>query len=618
MSDSTGSQTVHTSHPEDRPKGRDLAVLKRIMGFVAPYRGRVVLAAIALVITAAAMLAVGQGLRILVDRGFASGNPGQLDQALVALLGLAVVLSVGTYARFYLVSWLGERIVADLRNAIFKRVISLHPGFFEVTRTGEVLSRLTTDTTLLQSIIGSSASMALRNLLALTGGLIMLFITNAKLAGLLMLVVPVIVVPILVIGRRVRRLGRESQDRVADIGAFAEESIGAIRTVQAFTHEVEDRRRFGDEVANAFTTAVRRIHLRGVLSSTVIVLVFSSVGFVLWVGGNDVMAGRMSAGELTAFVFYGVTVAFSVGIISEVYGELLRAAGATERLVELLEAEPEIRAPDHTVALPSPPQGRVAFEDVVFRYPSRPETSALNDFSLAVAPGETVALVGPSGAGKTTVFQLLLRFYDPAQGRVVIDGVDARTAEPTELRRRIALVSQDPVVFAASAMENIRYGRPDATDEEVIAAARDAAAHDFVTALPDGYDSFLGEKGVRLSGGERQRISIARALLRDPAILLLDEATSALDAENERLVQNALDRLMRGRTTLVIAHRLATVVQADRICVIEAGRLVAAGPHAELMRTSPLYRRLAELQFGQGGGASSPTNTYSLPGLVPG
>ncbi|MEQ8394768.1 ABC transporter transmembrane domain-containing protein [Thalassobaculum sp.] len=590
-----------STHPQDRPKGRDLAVLKRVLDFVAPYRWRVVLAAIALVVTAAATLAVGQGLRILVDDGFADGDPAQLDRALAALIGLAVVLSVGTFSRFYLVSWLGERIVADLRNAVFARVVSLHPGFFEVTRTGEVLSRLTTDTTLLQSIIGSSASMALRNMLALTGGLIMLFITNAKLAGLLMLVVPVIVLPIVLIGRLVRKLGRESQDRVADVGACAEESFGAIRTVQAFTHEAEDRARFGDEVAAAFATAIRRIRLRGLLSSLAILLVFSSVGFVLWVGGNDVMAGRMTPGELTAFVFYGVTVAFSVGIISEVYGELLRAAGATERLVELLEAEPEIRAPSDPTPLPWPAEGRLAFDGVTFRYPSRPDTSALAGFTLAVAPGETVALVGPSGAGKTTVFQLLLRFYDPAAGRVMVDGVDARAADPTDLRRRIALVSQDPVIFAASAMENIRYGRPDATDAEVVAAARDAAAHDFVAALPDGYDSFLGEKGVRLSGGERQRISIARALLRDPAILLLDEATSALDAENERLVQNALERLMQGRTTLVIAHRLATVIEADRICVMEAGRLVAEGPHATLMDTSPLYRRLAELQFGQGG-----------------
>ncbi|MCR9073751.1 MAG: ABC transporter transmembrane domain-containing protein [Alphaproteobacteria bacterium] len=621
MSDTTAarpdSADTPTTHPQDRPKGRDLSVLKRVLGFVAPYRGRVVLAVIALVVTAAATLAVGQGLRILVDDGFADGDPAQLDQALAALIGLAVVLSIGTFSRFYLVSWLGERIVADLRNAVFARVVSLHPGFFEVTRTGEVLSRLTTDTTLLQSIIGSSASMALRNLLALIGGLIMLVITNAKLAGLLMLVVPTIVVPIVLIGRRVRKLGRDSQDRVADVGAVAEESFGAIRTVQAFTHEAEDRARFGDEVAAAFSTAVRRIRLRGLLSSLAILLVFSSVGFVLWVGGNDVMAGRMSPGELTAFIFYGVTVAFSVGIISEVYGELLRAAGATERLIELLEAEPEIRAPETPELLPWPALGRVDLDSVTFRYPSRPDTSALDGLTLTVAPGETVALVGPSGAGKTTVFQLLLRFYDPASGRVLVDGVDARAADPTDLRRRIALVSQDPVIFAASAMENIRYGRPDATDDEVIAAARDAAAHDFISALPQGYDSFLGEKGVRLSGGERQRVSIARALLRDPAILLLDEATSALDAENERLVQNALDRLMRGRTTLVIAHRLATVVEADRICVMDVGRLVAEGTHAELMRSSPLYRRLADLQFGQSdleGSISARRSGLSEPG----
>ena len=565
--------------------------------FLAPYGWRVAAAVLALVTTALATLALGQGLRILVDDGFSGNDPATLDRALLMLVGLSVILAGGFFARYYLVSWLGERVVADLRNAVFARVVALDPGFFEVTRTGEVLSRLTTDTTLLQTIIGSSASMALRNVLGLIGGLVMLFITNVKLAALLLLVVPAIVLPIVAIGRRVRALSRASQDRVADVGSFAEEIFNAIRTVQAFTHEAEDRRRFGDEVSNAFSTAIRRVRLRGVLSSIVILLVFSAVAFVLWVGGNDVLSGRMTGGELAAFVFYATIVAVSVGVISEVYGELLRAAGATERLIELLEAETPIRSPARPAPLPSPPLGHVAFEEVSFHYPSRTETSALDGFSLTVAPGETVALVGPSGAGKTTVFQLLLRFYDPQGGRVLVDGVDARTVDLQDLRGRIALVSQDPVVFAASAAENIRYGDPGANDTAVMAAAKDAAAHDFISALPDGYDTFLGEKGVRLSGGERQRISIARALLKDPAILLLDEATSALDAENERVVQQALERLMVGRTTLVIAHRLATVVGADRICVIDRGRIVDVGTHEDLMRNSPLYRRLAELQF---------------------
>ncbi len=585
----------------DRPKGKDIRALRRAWGFLKPYWRRVIIAAIALVITAMAGLGLGQGLRLIIDGGFAQGNAEALDQALALLIGLSVVMSMGTFARFYFVSWLGERVVADLRNAIFERVLALHPGFFEVTKTGEILSRLTTDTTLLQSIIGSSASMALRNALMLIGGVIMLFITNAKLTGLVLLVVPVVVVPILLIGRRVRKLSRDSQDRVADVGAFAEESFNAIRTLQAFTHESEDQHRFGREVTNAFETAVRRIRLRGFLSATVILLVFTAVAIILWVGGNDVISGKISGGELAAFVYYATIVAFSVGIISEVYGELLRAAGATERLMELLESESEITAPENPTPLPIPAAGRVEFDNVTFHYPSRPDHAALVDFSLTIEPGETVALVGPSGAGKSTVFQLMLRFYDPEHGGILIDGVDIRETDPQDLRRRMALVPQDPVIFGTDGMENIRYGDPGADEQSVRAAARDAAADEFLEQLPDGYGTFLGEKGTRLSGGQRQRISIARAILRNPAVLLLDEATSALDALSERLVQQALERLMKGRTTLIIAHRLATVVNAQRIAVIDGGRIVASGTHGELLKSSPLYARLAELQFSQPG-----------------
>ncbi len=583
----------------ERPKGRDVRALRRAAAFLAPYRWRVAGAALALVVGSLAVLGLGQGLKHLVDSGFAGGDPDALERALLLLVGLAAIMSVGTFARFYLVSWLGERVVADLRNAVFERVLRLHPGFFEVTKTGEILSRLTTDTTLLQSIIGSSASMALRNGLNLIGGVVMMLVTDPYLTGLVMLVVPLVVAPILIVGRRVRRLSRASQDRVAEVGAFAEESFNAIRTLQSFTHEAEDRRRFGLEVDAAFVTAIRRIRLRGVMSAAVILLVFLAIAVILWVGGNGVMRGEISGGDLAAFVFYATVVAFSVAVISEIYGELLRAAGATERLIELLEAEPDIVAPADPTPLPEPPEGRLRFDGVTFHYPSRPDHAALGDFSLDVARGETLALVGPSGAGKSTVFQLLLRFYDPRSGSLSVDGVDIRAVDPQALRRRLALVPQDPVIFGADGFENIRYGRPEADDEAVRAAARAAMADEFLTRLPDGYATFLGEKGVRLSGGQRQRISIARAILRDPAILLLDEATSALDAENERLVQRALERLMRGRTTLIIAHRLATVVNADRIAVIDDGRVVASGRHADLLHASPLYARLAALQFAQ-------------------
>ena len=582
----------------DRPKASDFRVLKRAGAFLFPYRWRVVGAFIALSITAAATLGLGQGLKGLIDSGFSGGDSTTLDQALLLLVGLSVIIAFGTFARFYLVSWLGERVVADLRKAVFDRVLSLHPGFFEVTKTGEILSRLTTDTTLLQSVIGSSASMALRSALNFLGGMVMLFVTNAKLAGLVLLVVPIVVVPILIYGRRVRKLSRVSQDRVADVGAFAEESFNAIQTVQAFTHETEDRKRFDVQVKNAFDTAIRRTWARGLLSAIVILLVFNAIAVILWIGGQGVLNGEISGGELAAFVFYASVVAFSVGIISEVFGELQRAAGATERLIELLEVEPEILAPANAISMPDPSQGRVHFDGVTFHYPSRPDMPALVDFTLDIKAGETVALVGPSGAGKSTVFQLLLRFYDPEMGRVVVDDVNVSSADPQNVRQRMALVPQDPVLFGTDGWENIRFGRPEASNEDVRLAADAAAASEFLDELPNGFGTFLGEKGMRLSGGQRQRISIARAVLRDPAILLLDEATSALDAENERLVQTALEKLMVGRTTLIIAHRLATVLNADRIAVIDKGRMVAIGTHFELIKNNPLYARLAALQFG--------------------
>ena len=606
ISTAVATPTAAPRTPAPPAPAKNVRSLSGLVPFLRPYRGRIALAIVFLVLAAGSTLVFPVALKSLIDQGIVAADPGDRVLALrghfFALFGVGAALGLFSALRFYVVTWLGERVTADLRNAVYAHVVKQSPEFFETTQTGEVLSRLTTDTTLVQTVVGSSLSMGLRNAVMCIGAMVMLIVTNPVVMAQVLGILVLVVLPSVYFGRRIRKLSRASQDRVADSSAIAAEVLNAIPVVQSYTQEAREAERFDVSTANAFATAISRTRMRSILVGFIITATFGALLWGLYQGTQAVVRGDITAGHLGQTVVYVIILVSGVAVLAEVYGDLLRAAGATERLMELLATESPIRSPDRPKALPSVSPGMqrgssLALDAVTFRYPSRPNQAALADFSLHVQPGETVALVGPSGAGKSTVFQLLLRFYDVAEGTVRLDGVPVRETALADLRGRIGIVPQDSVIFSANAMENIRYGRPDASDAEVMAAAQAAFAHDFIMALPDGYQTFLGERGVRVSGGQRQRISIARAMLKNPPLLLLDEATSALDAESERMVQAALESAMKDRTTLVIAHRLSTVQRADRIIVMDGGRIVESGTHAQLSAAGGLYARLAKLQF---------------------
>ena len=602
MSDSVHPAEKLEEQARRRQKSKNVRPLRALMPFILQYPWRVIGAFVSLVLAAASTLTLPVAVRYVIDNGFSGTDAAAVDIYFKAMMAVAVVIGIASASRFYFVSWLGERVTSDLRLAVYTHITKLSPSFFEVTKTGEVLSRLTADTTLIKTVVGSSASIALRNIFMFIGAAIMLSITSLSLSSLAVLILPMIIVPMILFGRMVRRLSRASQDRIADTSAMASETIQSIQVVQAFTHEEEDRRKFSEIVENSFATAKMRVMARSLLTALAFTLVFAGVVGILWLGAQKVVTGDMTSGTLGQFIIYAILCSTAIAALSEVWGDIQLAAGATERLVEILEVEPQIKAPQNPVHMPERINGHVDFKDVTFHYPTRPKIAALDSFSFSVSPGETVALVGPSGAGKSTVFQLLMRFYDPSAGFVGLDEVNLQQADPLDIRQQISIVPQETVIFADTVYQNILFGRPSASANEVYAAADKSLADDFVRQLPEGYDTKLGERGVTLSGGQRQRIAIARAILRNAPLLLLDEATSALDAESENVVQTALGRLMEGCTTLVIAHRLATVLKADRIIVMDSGKVIATGTHAQLLEQEGLYQRLANLQFGEGKG----------------